>query len=500
MPQETEEFDFEKLLDLENVEARQALSPVSLENVSHKFARQALQDISKEMEGLCCRAMTEVDQFAAANDAAEKGDKTTLRCRVRKKDSTLEISWERQFYYERKSPPGKDSKAPCFVRESEDGKKRLYGLKSQHIRKGMQDRYPRRSLTYKTEPEWATDTADQMEEKFEILRRQIRMLGQIRKLLYHYDQLSKRYYDLVVGDDENPKRLKPVVASQKTLKTKNRNRNKNTIIKQSFNSRDIQYGSHHRFRKPKGRRGQIHHDGSRGFLFRPSGKEKVLVVDMDAQANSTATLIGRKTPLTSTRSEHLFDRELDELKVQKTEFGIDVIGSSLTDDDGYDVESLPVEMAALPSMHLEKLRDQYDYIFIDCPPTLGRRLLSALLAADYVIMPVKLSGYAVDGLQRLFNTLVTIKEGFNPSLEILGAIINEYDGTAAHRIALAEVQEALPGLVFDHYLRHRSPIDMASRGEPVWKVRNGQRAAEEFAAIFKEMKQKIIKFEKNKNN
>ena len=179
MAQETEEFDFEKLLDLENVEARQALSPVSLENVSHKFARQA------------------------------------LRCRVRKKDSTLEISWERQFYYERKSPPGKDSKAPCFVRESEDGKKRLYGLKSQHIRKGMQDRYPRRSLTYKTEPEWATDTADQMEEKFEILRRQIRMLGQIRKLLYHYDQLSKRYYDLVVGDDENPKRLKPVVASQK---------------------------------------------------------------------------------------------------------------------------------------------------------------------------------------------------------------------------------------------------------------------------------------------
>lgn len=215
MAQETEEFDFEKLLDLENVEARQALSPVSLENVSHKFARQALQDISKEMEGLCCRAMTEVDQFAAANDAAEKGDKTTLRCRVRKKDSTLEISWERQFYYERKSPPGKDSKAPCFVRESEDGKKRLYGLKSQHIRKGMQDRYPRRSLTYKTEPEWATDTADQMEEKFEILRRQVRMLGQIRKLLYHYDQLSKRYYDLVVGDDENPKRLKPVVASHK---------------------------------------------------------------------------------------------------------------------------------------------------------------------------------------------------------------------------------------------------------------------------------------------
>ncbi len=215
MKSEVQGFDFEGLLDIEDAEARRALEPVSLENISHAFVRQNLQDISKEMDALCCRAMTEVDQFVAANEAAAKGERSSLRCRVRQKESTLEISWERQFYYERKSSPVKDSKAPCFVRESDDGKKRLFGLRSKHIRKGLSDRYTRRSLTFESEPEWSIEIADQMEEKFEILRRQIRQLGQIRKLLYHYDQLSKRYFDLTIGDEENEMRMKPVVASAK---------------------------------------------------------------------------------------------------------------------------------------------------------------------------------------------------------------------------------------------------------------------------------------------
>ena len=234
------------------------------------------------------------------------------------------------------------------------------------------------------------------------------------------------------------------------------------------------------------------------FFFAMQEKKRVLIIDMDAQANCTAALIGRKTELTSTRSEDLFNRELKEVKVQKTPHGIDIIGSSLVDDDGYDAEALPVELAAIPSMHIEKLRDQYDYILIDCPPSLGRRLLSALLATDYVVLPVKLSGFAVDGLERLFRTLIHIKKRFNPTMEILGAIINDYDGSASHRDALAEVQKELPGLVFDNFLHHRSPIDNASRGEPIWKVRNGQRAAEEFEKIFIEMKMKIDNIDKKK--
>ena len=70
------------------------------------------------MDALCCRAMTEADHFMAANEAAEQGAKSTLRCRVRRKESTLEISWERQFYFERKSVPGKDSNARYFISQT----------------------------------------------------------------------------------------------------------------------------------------------------------------------------------------------------------------------------------------------------------------------------------------------------------------------------------------------------------------------------------------------
>ena len=227
------------------------------------------------------------------------------------------------------------------------------------------------------------------------------------------------------------------------------------------------------------------------FYYALKKKKKVLVVDMDAQANSTSTLLG-DDELTSTTSERLFEENLDEISMQTTESGIDLIGSNLVDNEGYDAEALPIEVAGNPAKHLETLRDKYDYIFLDCPPSLGRRLLSALLAADFVVSPVKLSGYAVEGLDRLFTTMISVKTQFNPKLQILGIIINDFDGSVAHQKALQEVREALdPSFVFEAKLHHRPPVDLASRGAPVWKIRNGQRAAEEIAAIFEELDRKI---------
>lgn len=214
MRNESSELDIEKLLATEDASERQLIPPVLLENQSHRFVRTELETIVQELKVLRCRAMTEVDQFMVANGAAEKGDKTTLRCRVRHKASTLEISWEHQYYFERKSQPKAGSKAKVFMRENADGKKRLYGLKSKHIKKGLADRYARRSFDVNSEPQWAIETADQMEEKFELLRQQIRILGQIRKLLYHYDQLTKRYFDLITGDEVSPERLAPIVVGQ----------------------------------------------------------------------------------------------------------------------------------------------------------------------------------------------------------------------------------------------------------------------------------------------
>lgn len=231
------------------------------------------------------------------------------------------------------------------------------------------------------------------------------------------------------------------------------------------------------------------------FYLAEHDKKKVLVVDMDAQGNSTSTLTHGEEP-TGTLANELFREEAFELHPMTTEYGIDLIGSRKNDREGYDVEALPLDLVGLARQHLESIWDNYDYLLIDCPPSLGRKLLAALLAVKYVVSPIKLSGYAVDGLAGLFETLYDIKQSFNDELEILGAIVNEYDKSAAHNVSLANVREAIPDLVFDNLLQHRSPIDTATMlGQPIWKTRNGKAAAQEFAAVFEELKAKIAAYE-----
>ena len=213
MMSETTNLDLDDLILAESSEARMDVEPVALENVSHAFVREHVERLNEELKVLTCRALIELDQMIAANEAAEPGDKTSLRCRVRHKEATLEIAWERQFYYQRKSPPKKGSKAYAFKKEDSDGRVRWYGLKSKYIRRGNSDRYSNRVLLAESDPDWAVDMADQMEDKFELLRKQIRLIGQIKKQLYYYDQISKRYFDLVLGNDEDPNRMKPIIVN-----------------------------------------------------------------------------------------------------------------------------------------------------------------------------------------------------------------------------------------------------------------------------------------------
>ena len=227
-------------------------------------------------------------------------------------------------------------------------------------------------------------------------------------------------------------------------------------------------------------------------------KKKVLIVDMDAQGNTTTVLMQGK-PLTGTRTVELFNEDLKEISVTETDFGIDLIGSPKNDREGYNVESLPIEAALVPRKNLEKIWDDYDFVLIDCPPSLGRKLLSALNATKYVLCPIKLSGFAVDGLEGLFMTIYDVKQQINHELEVLGILINEYDQSAAHNKALERVREAMEDMVFKSFLRHRPPLDTATmEGQPIWRVRNGQRAAEEMKAVVNEMQTRINTIENRK--
>lgn len=239
------------------------------------------------------------------------------------------------------------------------------------------------------------------------------------------------------------------------------------------------------FANQKGGVGKTTFSTQLAFYLQLKKKKKVLLIDMDAQGNSTGTMLNG-AELTSTTTAELFDDVLDEVKVQKTERGIDIIGTQAT-PTAYDIEALPLVKAMNPRKHLAALFDKYDYVIIDCPPTLGRRLSAALMLSDFVVSPQKLSGYAVDGVVNLFKTIVQIQSGPQPKLQILGVIINEWRETAGQKETLNAISEVLGQHLFHHKIRNRAPYDVASRGVPVWETRGGQKASEEMQALFDEM-------------
>lgn len=227
------------------------------------------------------------------------------------------------------------------------------------------------------------------------------------------------------------------------------------------------------------------------YYLRLRKGKRVLFVDMDAQASATQTLTegGEQE---GTRSDDLFKNRLDEITVQETSRGIDLIGSS-PDADAYDVDALPLERALNPKKHLKAISDEYDYIIVDCPPSLGRRLVAALILTDYVISPIKLSGFAVTGLVSLSQTIEDIRKQANRRMKFLGVAINEFVDNGPQRDALAAVREQLPKLLFNTVVKFRAPIDQASEGMPVSSARNGLRAAKELEELFEEILGRIEK-------
>mgnify|MGYP000141852363 CR=1 FL=1 len=242
-------------------------------------------------------------------------------------------------------------------------------------------------------------------------------------------------------------------------------------------------------------------------------RKKVLYIDFDAQGSATNVLVGRDK-MTSSRSEVLLETDPGEIKVQKVDLkaplpiyrkridndaafesaSIDLIGSFSGDAKGYDTEALPLASIANPAKHLAKLKKNYDYVVIDCPPSLGRRLSAALCAADQVICPIKLSGQAIDGLGNLFRTILGIRQRINPKLNILGVVINEFSTGATHAESLENLRQdkVMGRLLFKTKIRRNAPTDTAmTRGLPIWALPSAFKALDEFSELMREMLKRI---------
>ena len=213
--------------------------------------------------------------------------------------------------------------------------------------------------------------------------------------------------------------------------------------------------------------------------------KKVLLCDFDPQANATSGLGVDKDEAAFSSYDVVIDGKEAAQTIVHTEFG-DLIPSSAN------LCGAGVELIAVPNrefvLHdaLAKVKEDYDYIFIDCPPSLELLTLNALCAADAILVPVQCEYYALEGLSDLMTTMRAVKRGLNPNLYLFGVVLTMFDGRTNFSSQVAEeVRRHFPGKVFAAAIpRNVRLAEAPSHGLPVWaydKFSRGAKAYEELA-------------------
>jgi chromosome partitioning protein len=219
---------------------------------------------------------------------------------------------------------------------------------------------------------------------------------------------------------------------------------------------------------------------------------KVLLVDCDPQANSTNGLGER--PSGGGLYHVLLDADsASDVIITTSTKGVDLLHSS-PELSGAEVELLNSETPnnRLKSS-LEEVRASYDYIFLDCPPSLGLLTINALVAADAVLVPVQCEYLALEGLARLMDTLERVRSQSNPRLRIFGFVMTMYDGrtSLSHQVA-EEVRRHYPTLTFDTIIPRSVRLSEApSFGKSILDYDPLSRGAEAYQALAVEVASRV---------
>lgn len=221
--------------------------------------------------------------------------------------------------------------------------------------------------------------------------------------------------------------------------------------------------------------------------------KKVLLCDFDPQANATSGLGVDKRKVALSVYDVVINETPASDAVVKTQFG-DVLPSSA------DLAGAAVELLSMPEPNyrlrnaLNTLRDQYDVIFIDCPPSLELLTINALAAADGILVPVQCEYYALEGLADLMTTLRLIKKRINPALEIFGVALTMFDGRTNFSTQVAqEVRRHFPGKVFATVIpRNIRLAEAPSHGLPVTVYDKSSRGAVSYRAMAQEIIKKLL--------
>lgn len=216
--------------------------------------------------------------------------------------------------------------------------------------------------------------------------------------------------------------------------------------------------------------------------------KRVLLCDFDPQANATSGLGVEKANVTASSYDIVINDVPAKEAIVHTKYGDLIPSSPALAGAGIELVSLPRREFRLKDA-LEPLKAEYDFILIDCPPSLELLTLNALCAAQQVIIPVQCEYYALEGLSDLMTTLRAVKRSYVPTMNTFGLVLTMYDGRTNLSMQVAqEVRRHFPGKVFATVIPRNVRLSEApSHGLPITAYDRLSRGAEAYRALAKEV-------------
>ena len=217
--------------------------------------------------------------------------------------------------------------------------------------------------------------------------------------------------------------------------------------------------------------------------------KRVLLCDFDPQGNATLGFGVDPRSLETSVYDLIVSEDPDTKSgIVQTKWG-DIIGANVN-LAGAELDLIAMDhREARLKLVLDKVKDEYDYVFIDCPPSLGLLTLNCLCAADSFLVPLQCEYYALEGLSQLMTTVRMVKKNMNPKLSLEGVLLTMFDGRTNLSIQVVEeVKKHFPGEVFSSVVPRNVRLSEApSHGKPITEYDRMCRGAEAYLSLADEI-------------
>ena len=217
--------------------------------------------------------------------------------------------------------------------------------------------------------------------------------------------------------------------------------------------------------------------------------KKTLLIDLDPQGNSTTGLgINKKTTKLSAYDLIIKDADMNEVMIQTVQENLFLCPANI------DLAGAEVELVSQISREtrladaIDKVKDRYDYILIDCPPSLGLLTLNALTAANTVLVPIQCEYFALEGLSQLMETIKIVQRRLNPSLSVEGVVLTMFDSRTNLSVEVAEeVRKHFSDRVYQTLIPRNVRLSEApSYGLPIIMYDKSSKGAEAYLQLAQE--------------